>query len=233
MDDIRIIAHRGIRGPYTENSLASFNAAVKTKADAVEFDVQATKDGQLIVLHSMGSPKKVFGIEQKINDLTWDEIKEYRSKDDERIPTFDEVMAAIKGKPAAIDIKDITAAGLLAQRLDNLDKSKVAIIGSLYPEALERLKNKCPGDKLALGDYKHPFQAIKTAQKMKLGGITLPLYFLNPLTYRAARRAGLKVFVYQNYISFLFNWRWFVRFLWLLYPKIGIISDRADKIARY
>ncbi|OVE79350.1 hypothetical protein BVY00_00785, partial [bacterium G20] len=161
MEDLRVIAHRGVRGLFTENSLASFKAAVETKADAIEFDIQATKDGQLIVLHTMSSPKKVFGIDQKINDLTWDELKEYKSRDGERIPTFDEVKAVVRGKPIALDVKDVAAASLLVKKLGNIGASQIRITNSLLPEALDIIKRSYPDLEMSLQTYKNPFKAIR------------------------------------------------------------------------
>jgi glycerophosphoryl diester phosphodiesterase len=46
-----IIAHRGDRAFAPENTLASFNQAAAKGADAIEFDVKLTSDGQVIVLH--------------------------------------------------------------------------------------------------------------------------------------------------------------------------------------
>ena len=45
-----LIAHRGAAANEPENTLASFNRAKKV-ADFVEYDVWATKDGQLAVIH--------------------------------------------------------------------------------------------------------------------------------------------------------------------------------------
>jgi glycerophosphoryl diester phosphodiesterase len=229
---MKVIAHRGVRGPYTENSLRSFEAATQTKADAVEFDIQATKDGQLVVLHTMGSPKKVFGITKPINNLTWAEVKKYRSPDGERMPTFDEVIAVLKNKPVDIDIKDLASARALAELLSPQQAKHVAVVNSLYPEALRIIQRAYPELKLSLQNYKHPLRAVNQARDLGFSHVTLPLYLVNPLTYAVARARGIHVLTYQNYASFLLNWRWFVVLMQTLYPKITVISDRADKVAR-
>ncbi len=46
-----ILGHRGARGLAPENTLASFQVAIDLRADGVEFDVQRTADGHLIVFH--------------------------------------------------------------------------------------------------------------------------------------------------------------------------------------
>lgn len=54
-----VIAHRGASAIELENSLAAFRAAAGQGADAVELDVHATQDGELVVYHDpsiMGLP---------------------------------------------------------------------------------------------------------------------------------------------------------------------------------
>lgn len=46
-----VIAHRGASRDEPENTLAAFRRAIELGADYVEFDVQATRDGELVVVH--------------------------------------------------------------------------------------------------------------------------------------------------------------------------------------
>ena len=48
---VQVIAHRGFSAIAPENTLPAMVAAAKARADKVEFDVQRTSDGQLIVVH--------------------------------------------------------------------------------------------------------------------------------------------------------------------------------------
>ncbi len=47
----KIIAHRGDREHYPENTMASFESAVQKGVDGIELDVHLSKDGKLIVHH--------------------------------------------------------------------------------------------------------------------------------------------------------------------------------------
>ena len=49
----QVIAHRGSSAQHPDNSWAAFEAAVAEGADAIECDVQATRDGTLIVRHDL------------------------------------------------------------------------------------------------------------------------------------------------------------------------------------
>ncbi|SEL02793.1 glycerophosphoryl diester phosphodiesterase [Variovorax sp. YR750] len=46
-----IVGHRGARNLWPENSLSGFRRLIASGADAVEFDVQETRDGTAMVIH--------------------------------------------------------------------------------------------------------------------------------------------------------------------------------------
>jgi glycerophosphoryl diester phosphodiesterase len=48
-----VIAHRGASADEKENTLAAFERAIELGADYVEFDVQASSDGALVVFHDL------------------------------------------------------------------------------------------------------------------------------------------------------------------------------------
>jgi glycerophosphoryl diester phosphodiesterase len=48
-----VIAHRGASAEETENTLPAFERAIALGADYVEFDVQASSDGGLVVFHDL------------------------------------------------------------------------------------------------------------------------------------------------------------------------------------
>lgn len=47
----QIIAHRGFKAVYPENTMFAFKGAVETGADAVETDIHLTKDGVVVLSH--------------------------------------------------------------------------------------------------------------------------------------------------------------------------------------
>ena len=48
-----VIAHRGASSEEKENTLPAFERAIELGADFVEFDVQASSDGGLVVFHDL------------------------------------------------------------------------------------------------------------------------------------------------------------------------------------
>jgi glycerophosphoryl diester phosphodiesterase len=105
-----VIAHRGDKTHAPENTLAAFKAAIENGADAVEFDVKLTADGQVIVLHDRTVNRTTNG-KGYIYKLPSAAVREldagaWFSEDfrGERIPTLDEVFETI-GKRLYIDIE--------------------------------------------------------------------------------------------------------------------------------
>ena len=44
-------AHRGFSSKYPENTLLAFEKAIEVGVDGMEFDVQLTKDGEIVIIH--------------------------------------------------------------------------------------------------------------------------------------------------------------------------------------
>ncbi|GHI00126.1 glycerophosphodiester phosphodiesterase family protein [Neobacillus kokaensis] len=80
--DVAVIAHRGASAYGPEHTLAAYKQAITMKADYVEFDLQMTKDGQLIAMHDETLARTTNAKELypdrapwRVKDFTLDEIK--------------------------------------------------------------------------------------------------------------------------------------------------------------
>lgn len=45
------VGHRGAKAYETENTIESFNKAIELGANAIEFDVRASGDGEIVISH--------------------------------------------------------------------------------------------------------------------------------------------------------------------------------------
>jgi glycerophosphoryl diester phosphodiesterase len=95
------IGHRGAKGLAPENTLAAFRAGLAAGADGVEFDVQRTADGHLVVFHD-DDLKRIAGVGSRIVTSTLGMLREldvgrYFSSRfaGETIPTLDEVLETL------------------------------------------------------------------------------------------------------------------------------------------
>ena len=125
-----IIAHRGESFDAPENTLASINLAWERNDNAVEIDIQLTKDKKIVVIHDKntyrlaGRFKKVLA--QTLKDLQLLDIGKHKGKkwEGENIPTFQEVLKTLpQNKYLFIEIK---SSGEIIQYLkDILDHSLI------------------------------------------------------------------------------------------------------------
>lgn len=102
------IAHRGLHDlePGTpENSLPSFEAAAQ-KGYIIENDIHVTADGEVVIFHDH-DPKRMCGVEGKLEEMTLAEIKQLRLLDtDLQIPTLQECLDLVDGRvPFLIEFK--------------------------------------------------------------------------------------------------------------------------------
>ena len=72
-----VYAHRGSSYEYPENTLLSFEKAAKVKGIAgIEFDVQLTKDGEIVVIHDESIDRTLDG-KGFVRDYTLEELKKF------------------------------------------------------------------------------------------------------------------------------------------------------------
>ncbi|QKX56861.1 uncharacterized protein TRUGW13939_03968 [Talaromyces rugulosus] len=74
----QIVAHRGYKKLYPENSLAAFKGALEAGSHGIETDLQLTQDGVVIIAHDP-SLKRCFGIDKFIADCNWDYLSTLRT----------------------------------------------------------------------------------------------------------------------------------------------------------
>ncbi len=91
-----IVGHRGARGLAPENTLASFRAGIKAGADWIEFDVRATSDGRVVVMHD-ATTLRISSSLKRIKSTDYKTLRQVKIFDDFTIPTLAEAMNAIEG----------------------------------------------------------------------------------------------------------------------------------------
>ena len=110
--DFIIIAHRGESYEAPENTIASINLAWERGADAVEIDVQLSKDDEIVVIHDTDT-FRTGRRDKNIRDQTLEELQQldvgvYKGKayKNEKIPTISQVLDTIpEGKKLFVEIK--------------------------------------------------------------------------------------------------------------------------------
>lgn len=140
---IRIVGHRGARGVAPENTIPAIRHGVEVGAHAIEIDLHASRDGELIVIHDPTLDRTTDGT-GAVDQHTLDELRRfdaaYRFTTDDgetfpfrgqgvRIPTLDEAMEAIADLPAILEVKSAAAGRTLAEWLPGRPEFDRIIVG--------------------------------------------------------------------------------------------------------
>ncbi|WP_169089808.1 glycerophosphodiester phosphodiesterase [Paenibacillus sp. PL91] len=108
-----IFAHRGASGYAPENTMAAFEEAEKLGSDFIEFDVQLSKDEELVVIHD-DTVDRTTEHSGSVDEYTLNELEGMKAGSeasaddaDEKILSFHDVMDRFAGKIGMlIEIKD-------------------------------------------------------------------------------------------------------------------------------
>jgi len=147
-----VIAHRGSAAHAPENTLAAFTLAAEQDADAIELDVDLTRDGHVVVMHDAAIDRTTDG-HGRVADLTLDEIRRADAGawkgavfSGQRVPLLEEVFEAVGQRVLInVEIKGMSPRGTgveakvaaLTEQHGLIDR---VIISSFNPFALRRVK---------------------------------------------------------------------------------------------
>nr|WP_111551596.1 glycerophosphodiester phosphodiesterase [Kitasatospora sp. SolWspMP-SS2h] len=147
---VRAVAHRGDPYLHRENTLPAVSAALAAGADAVEVDVQLTRDGVPVLLHDR-TLERLWNDQRQINRVTLDQLAELATPG-LRIPTLAETLqtvAATDGARLMIDLDDSAPAAVTWQVVSELGmESRVAFCGPVV--AMLAVRELAPDAEISL-----------------------------------------------------------------------------------
>ena len=157
----QVWAHRGASDHAPENTLPAIEFAVEQGADGIEFDVQLSKDGAVVLMHDETLERTTDG-NGRVVDRTLAELKRLDARNGMNqlapttIPTLDEVLTVLAPERVRINIElknDVEPyPGLEDQVLAAVDRHKVGnrvVISSFSENSLRRLHALNPAIELA------------------------------------------------------------------------------------
>ncbi|OKJ03261.1 glycerophosphodiester phosphodiesterase [Kitasatospora sp. CB01950] len=128
---VRAVAHRGEPYQHRENTLPAVGAALAAGADAVEVDVQLTRDGVPVLLHDR-TLERLWNDPRPINRVTAEQLAEVAAPG-LRIPTLAETLTAVAqtdGRQLLIDLDDAQPAAATWRTVSDLGLAdRVAFCG--------------------------------------------------------------------------------------------------------
>ncbi len=219
----RLFAHRGASGEAPENTLVAFRRAVEIGVPYAELDVQATRDGQVVVIHDDTLERTING-HGKVRERTLAEIQAldagYRFSIDGgqtfpfrdagvKIATLAEVLQSCPELRFTIEIKQTEPPieELVVAAVRECARANEVILASEHDQVLSRVRTLAPdlATSFAVGEGLELLQRMATAQLADyrpLGrALQIPLAFhgmplVTPETVSAAHALGLEVHVW-------------------------------------
>lgn len=185
---VRVIGHRGAAGVRPENTLPSFEHAVDVGVDAVEFDLQCTRDDELVVMHDPFVDRVTEG-EGSVKEMSYDELAEldagfrfspagedghpYRGRGI-RVPRLEEVLEVTGDLPLIAEVKSRRAGRRLAEWLRESSRGQQArsrlLVGGFSREALQGPRREARWSCATQEDLRW----YVLLSKLGLGGLAVP-----------------------------------------------------------
>ena len=186
-----IVGHRGMMGVEPENTLRSFVRAENEDVDVVELDLHLSKDGELVVMHDADVSRTTDG-SGAISDFTLAELRELDAGEGERVPTFQEVVEAVRS-PLQAEIKDRAAARVLSGVIDELGLHDRVTVISFHDEALSEVRQHLPQMPLVLVTGRSTPTAPERARELGAFMVSCELQWLEAETVERCHADGIKV----------------------------------------
>jgi glycerophosphoryl diester phosphodiesterase len=189
---VTITAHRGFRIGGDENTIAAFTRAARLGVDFIEFDVQITADGDLIVIHD-GSVNRTTTGQGDVAALSTATIRSLITKQEhQRIPLLAEVLDLIAQYPHLRPMIEIKAHGVpkpLATLLLDRHLETRAVVSGRYLADLQHFHAISPTTPLCLNISKSPdFPLAALKQAVKSRHLPLPLAMISLDQRQVSRR---------------------------------------------
>ena len=149
-------AHRGASFEAPGNTLAAFLFAIELGADGIEFDVQLSKDGEVVVIHDFALEATTDG-QGPVREKTLAELRELDAGSwfdpafaGQRIPTLQEVIEAVGHRLLlnielkSASLRDDGLAVEVVRIIEDYHLLDRVVISSFNPLALRRVKQLNP-----------------------------------------------------------------------------------------
>ncbi|MBW1992680.1 MAG: glycerophosphodiester phosphodiesterase [Deltaproteobacteria bacterium] len=192
-----IMGHRGAPAYEPENTLRSLRRALELGADAVEIDLQLSKDGHLVVIHDDTVDRTTDGT-GRVRDLTWAELRRLDAGKGERLPSLGEVVELVRGRAhLVVEIKDPDAAPPLLQFFRERRLFDAAHVISFWHPVVKALKEQEPRLRTGVLLVGCPADPAGLARAARAEALVLHYAYVTRELVAQAHDHGLLVYVWN------------------------------------
>lgn len=196
-----IIGHRGASGTTPENTLASFEKAIRMGVEMIELDVHRCASGELVVIHDEKINRTTSG-KGFVSDKTLHELQQADAGEGERISTLHEVLSLVNRR-AKINI-ELKGSGVAAPTADLLRyykencgwQTEDFYISSFDHQQLMQFRELDRFTKIGILYKRHPHGFVVLAKALKATSVNIPMRVVNQELVNEIHSHGLEVWVY-------------------------------------
>jgi len=200
------ISHRACQGHAPENTLAGMLAALAFGVDAIEIDVQTSRDGVPVLVHDETVGRTTGGT-GRVNDLTLAELRALdagRGFDGrfagERIPTLAEALETTRGRCLlVIEVKQRGIEREVADVVRRLDAVADSMVWSFHAEVVGAIRvalPEVPAARLWAGREGDPAEVLGATVRCGAQAVSVHHAAVSEALVRGARLRGLSVFTW-------------------------------------
>jgi len=196
-----IIGHRGSGGTAPENTLASFEKAIRAGVKMIELDVHQCASGELVVIHDDKINRTTTG-KGLVAKKTLTELQQVDAGEGEKIPTLREVLNLVNRRVKInIELKGAGVAApvveLINEYKENCDwKTDDFCVSSFDHQQLKAFRKLDKATKIGILYERHPRGFAALAETLQASSINISLHAAKPRVVEEIHARGLEVWVY-------------------------------------
>jgi glycerophosphoryl diester phosphodiesterase len=228
MNGFQVVAHRGAKGYFLENTLLAFEKAIEMGSNGIELDVHLSKDANLVVIHDETIDRTTAG-SGKVSEFSLEDLQKFPIENKQFIPSLQQVFELINRKCFInIELKSQGTAEKVIDLIDFYVKEKRWIyedflVSSFTWEYLEIVNNRNPNIKIGVLTESHLESVISFAKAINA-------FSINPY-YRLLTKENCKFMKQQNFNIFAWTVNEIVDIQKLVDMGVdAIITDFPDRV---
>ncbi|MEZ6188464.1 MAG: glycerophosphodiester phosphodiesterase [Planctomycetota bacterium] len=194
---MKIMGHRGARHEAPENTLPSIQRALDAGCEAIEVDVQPTRDGGLVVIHDETLERTTDG-QGRVDAHDLAALRALDAGDGARVPTLPEVLALCRGRAELfVELKSPGCEARVVEAIRAADQAAECLVKSFVHPWLETVKALEPRLRTACLLYGRPSDPAGVVRAAGADVLSLGIALVDEALIEACHAGGFGVCVWN------------------------------------